>query len=350
MKKILPLLVIGILILSSLGAVAISVNNFKNKIRTCLFDDELDQFQTEMTENKALPVGQIPIPDNITNVQIAQSFIPTKEILMRVELFIGKNSTATYPYILTIRTNLTGEDLTLTSVAPGHIPTEDFDWVEFDFDDIVVTTGQTYYIVSYTENTTENWYAWGANNKSDSYPFGCAWYSIDDGETWSNKSTESSSSNTEEWIIQGTQSRLGDVHTWDMCFKTYGRDNQPPNAPTITGRLKGNAGKEYEYTFNALDPNGDNVKYHIDWDDGDSDETGLNPSGEDVKVKHTWDNDGTYTIRAYAEDEFGLVGPEATLTVTITKGKNRAITSPFQWFLQQHPYLFPILQKILLQR
>jgi hypothetical protein len=119
-------------------------------------------------------------------------------------------------------------------------------------------------------------------------------------------------------------------------------ENQPPGAPTITGKLKGNPGKSYEYTFNAIDPNGDNVKYYIDWDDGDSDETGLYPSSTDVKVKHTWDSDGTYTIRAYAEDVFGLVGPEATLTVTMPR--NRAINGFFLRFLEQ----FPILQKILL--
>jgi hypothetical protein len=123
--------------------------------------------------------------------------------------------------------------------------------------------------------------------------------------------------------------------------------NSAPDAPTITGKLKGNPGKEYEYTFNAIDLDGDDVKYYIDWDDGDSDETGLNPSGEDVKVKHTWDNDGTYTIRVYAEDEFGFTGPEGTLTVTMPR--NRAINTPFQRFLQQHPNLFLIL-RLLFQR
>ena len=124
--------------------------------------------------------------------------------------------------------------------------------------------------------------------------------------------------------------------------------NLPPITPTIDGPTSGKAGKEIEFTFNAVDPNGDKVKYYIDWDDGDSEETGLYSSGTDVKVKHTWQSEGTYTIRAYAEDEFGLAGPEETLTVTITKGKNRAINILFLNFLQQYPNLFPLLQKILL--
>jgi pyrrolidone-carboxylate peptidase len=124
--------------------------------------------------------------------------------------------------------------------------------------------------------------------------------------------------------------------------------SNPPNKPDIIGPTRGKVGVSYEFTFVTTDPDGDNVSYYINWDDGDSDETGLYSSGTDVKVKHTWQGEGTYTIRAFAKDEFGLAGPEGTLTVTITKGKNRVINSPFQWFLEQHPYLFPILQKILL--
>ena len=123
--------------------------------------------------------------------------------------------------------------------------------------------------------------------------------------------------------------------------------NQLPNAPTITGKLKGNAGTEYEYTFNAIDPDGDNVKYHIDWDDGNSDTTAFNPSGTDVKVKHTWSDEGTYIIKAKAKDTHGLVSSESTMTVTMPR--NRAIQIPLLKFLESHPYLFPIL-RLLLQR
>jgi hypothetical protein len=125
--------------------------------------------------------------------------------------------------------------------------------------------------------------------------------------------------------------------------------NQNPHIPTITGPTTGKPGVGYDYIFNAVDPDDDNVKYFIDWDDGDPEETGFNPSGDDVKLKNTWNSKGTYTIRAYAEDTNGLVGPEGTLTVTLTKGKNRAINTPFQGFLQSHPYLFPIL-RLLFQR
>ena len=133
-------------------------------------------------------------------------------------------------------------------------------------------------------------------------------------------------------------------------FTTEEGDNQPPGIPTITGETNGNAGTEYEYTFNAVDPDSDNVKYHIDWDDGDSEETGFNPSGTDVKVKHIFVNQDTYTIKVTAEDTNGLIGPEGTLTVTMPR--NKAIMNiPFlqflQNFLQQYPILYQLLQRFL---
>ena len=51
---------------------------------------------------------------------------------------------------------------------------------------------------------------------------------------------------------------------------------ETPYAPDIDGPPRGNAGTEYEYKFNADDPNGDNVKYHIDWGDGNTETTGFN--------------------------------------------------------------------------
>jgi len=125
-------------------------------------------------------------------------------------------------------------------------------------------------------------------------------------------------------------------------------DSEPPGAPIITGETNGKKGTEYEYVFNAVDPDDDDVKYYIDWDDGNTEWTGFNASGTDVKLKHTWSDEGTYTIKAKAKDTVGFIGPEATFTVSITK--NKAITSPFLNFLQNHPNLFPILQKLLLQR
>jgi PKD repeat protein len=132
----------------------------------------------------------------------------------------------------------------------------------------------------------------------------------------------------------------------DFIVHTITVGNQSPGVPNIDGPPSGKPDKEYEYTFNATDPNGDDVKYYISWGDNTTYETEFNASGTDVMIKHTWSEDGTYTITAKAQDIHGLNSSEGTLTVKIPR--NRAIQkSPFINFLQNHPNLFPILRILL---
>jgi len=349
MKKILLFLIVGIVVLGGLGAGVRSIDNKTQLIDKVgvitLFDDELDQSQTEITENITLPVGQILLGEDVYNIQLAQSFIPAKEVITRVELLIGKNITATHPLIVSIREELTDEDIVSVSVNPEQVPTQVFDWVEVDFNDTHITIGQTYYIVALTENTTDNYYGWYGNTDPESYPFGCLWYSVDDGNTWSNKSSSSNPDNPEDWVCNHENTRFDENDTWDLCFKTYGRDNMAPGAPTITGPPSGKPGTLYEYTLNSVDPENDNVKYIIDWGDGKTNTTALSSSGQDIKVAHTWEKKGTYTIKAKAQDIDGLTGPEATLSVKMPR--NLAMNILFLNYLQTHLNLFPILQKII---
>jgi hypothetical protein len=118
-----------------------------------------------------------------------------------------------------------------------------------------------------------------------------------------------------------------------------------PGAPTINGKTSGKPGTAYDYTFNAVDPEGDQVRYIIDWGDGNTDTSSFNPSGIDFTIRYKWTNAGTYTIKANAEDDHGLIGPEATFTVTMSK--NKAMNTPFLNFLEEHSNLLLIFQKII---
>ena len=82
-----------------------------------------------------------------------------------------------------------------------------------------MTVGTPYYLVCYTQNITDNFYGWTANNHSDSYPDGCAWLSIDDGQTWSNDSVDLELNNN-----QHPSPKADENETWDMVFRTYGID------------------------------------------------------------------------------------------------------------------------------
>jgi hypothetical protein len=128
--------------------------------------------------------------------------------------------------------------------------------------------------------------------------------------------------------------------SWEF---TTGEVNQPPNAPTIDGQTSGKPGTEYEYTFNATDPDGDDVKYYICWGDNTTNvTTDFNASGTEVIVKHTWDKDGKYTITAKAEDINGTQGPEETLIVNIPRSK--AVNNPLLLRLFER---FPLLERLL---
>jgi len=120
----------------------------------------------------------------------------------------------------------------------------------------------------------------------------------------------------------------------------------PPGAPTITGPTTGTAGTSYDYKFSAVDPDDDDVKYYITWDDGNTDNTGFFTSGEIVTIPHTWNDQGTYVITAYAEDTKGLKGPESELSVIMPREKSLQ-THLFLRFLQNHQNLFPILRQLL---
>lgn len=121
--------------------------------------------------------------------------------------------------------------------------------------------------------------------------------------------------------------------------------NNPPNKITITGPNGAKPGVSYEFTFNAVDPDGDNVKYIIDWGDTNSESTIYVSSGKDVTVSHTWNYKGTFLIKAKAKDEFGINGPEATKTVNVPKIK--AINRNLLNYLQIYKNIFPILQLLL---
>jgi len=322
MKKILPLLIVGVLVLSGLGAVAFPVAKIQTKEIQSLSStgDTLDQFQPGM--DWFAPIGVFSLVPGV-NYMVAQSFKPTLKILTRVELMTGRNGTTTYDYTLAIRNDLYGVDLTTISLPASSFVVENFSWVEFDFDDIEVTPGDTYYIVSYTTNATDNWYFWGAK-LANVYPDGMPFVSLDDGATWD-----------------------GEVDA-DMTFMTYGTDNTAPGAPVITGTNNGAAGTSYDYDFTATDPDGNDVQYYIDWGDGDTEWTSFAASGTPVTVSHTWDEQGDYTITAKAKDIYDAESDWGTLVVTMPLNQQVPQSQTVRMKLLQRIFQqFPLVQRLL---
>jgi hypothetical protein len=122
--------------------------------------------------------------------------------------------------------------------------------------------------------------------------------------------------------------------------------NEPPNKPTITGKTPGRVGLFYEYTFSSIDPEGNDICYIVDWDDGtDSGWVGPYTSGEEVSLKHSWNKKGTYAIQVKAKDVFDEESEIAELPVTMPLNK-LSLRVLFFGFLEKLINAFSFLQNI----
>ena len=96
----------------------------------------------------------------------------------------------------------------------------------------------------------------------------------------------------------------------------------PPNTPSKpSGRTSGYWGTYYSYSTKTTDPDGDEVRYKFDWDDGSYTYTGYYSSGVNVSRSHKWSVTGYKHVRVRACDEYGKwSGWSSNLTVYIRSG------------------------------
>jgi len=125
--------------------------------------------------------------------------------------------------------------------------------------------------------------------------------------------------------------------------------NDPPDLPIIDGPLSGPVRQVVCWQFYSNDPNGDDVKYYIGWDDGDSNETDFYPSGEWAEACHIYTpliGQGKYTITVQAEDEKGAKSEKEELEVSMPRF--RAVYHPLLLRLfERFPNTFLILRALL---
>jgi hypothetical protein len=134
----------------------------------------------------------------------------------------------------------------------------------------------------------------------------------------------------------------------DECIATLIEEspNNPPEKPTIDGPTSGKPGTAYTYTFCTTDPDGDDVSYYVDWGDGTTtDWTTPSASGVNVTVSHKWTKKGTYTIKAKAKDIYGAESDWTTLSMSIPR--TISINVFLQRFFERFPHAFPILRRLL---
>ncbi len=163
-------------------------SEWSNQAVVIMYDDNVpDQRQTEMGGGTYMDIAWF-----------AQSFIPTLSTLSKVELGI-ESWGGTSPKIIHmyIRDNLSGENLAECSRIVPPLGPYKCAWSTFDFEDLDVILGNTYYIIC--KKTDSNWaYVW--RWYSDIYPFGGVFESAD-GDTW----------------------RPFHHNSFDCCFVTWGK-------------------------------------------------------------------------------------------------------------------------------
>jgi hypothetical protein len=125
--------------------------------------------------------------------------------------------------------------------------------------------------------------------------------------------------------------------------------NNPPETPTIDGPTNGEIKIPYNYTFNAVDPDGDDIFYHITWGDGHVEIwKGPFASGEDIVFEHAYSMEGTYTIEAKVKDIFEVESGLETLEVTMPRNKEFNFNiNLFYRLFHRFPNTFPMLRQIL---
>lgn len=111
----------------------------------------------------------------------------------------------------------------------------------------------------------------------------------------------------------------GAISPWSAS-KNIAVSNQIPNTPTTSGPSAGHAGISYNYSISSIDPDGDQVKYTIDWGDGTTSDTSFVSSGTTSMASHIWMIPGTFNVSAKATDS--CVEPSnwsdpRTVTVTV---------------------------------
>ena len=131
----------------------------------------------------------------ISGISVAQSFVPSGKLLAKVDLKISEGG-----YVkASIRESLDGRDLTSKTMRI----TSTGEWISFDFRDINVVIGKTYYIVV-TATDRGFWYCFLKYAPEDAYTHG-----------------ESFKNNDGSWAPSDYTPYPGRTLHFDTCFRTY---------------------------------------------------------------------------------------------------------------------------------
>jgi hypothetical protein len=134
----------------------------------------------------------------------------------------------------------------------------------------------------------------------------------------------------------------------ELSFFYHIGSNPPSKPDKPTGSVTGKPGIEYTYYTSTTDPDGDDVYYWFDWDDGtNSGWIGPYPSGQTVWDDKIWEKQGNYQIKVKSKDVFGAVSDWSD-PLSVTMPRNRIIENYLLFnILEKFPRLLPLLRYLI---
>lgn len=139
---------------------------------------------------------------------------------------------------------------------------------------------------------------------------------------------------------------LDDVYAGETNL--YAIDNTQPDKPTIDGEVEGQIDVEYEYTLTAIEPDGHDISYYVDWgDETNSGWTDFVASGTEEKLAHTWTEEGDYIIQCKVKDLFNNESEWETLEITMPVSQQVTSYPLLERIIAQFPNAFPVMRHFL---
>jgi len=181
-------------------------------------------------------------------------------------------------------------------------------------------------------------------------------YIVEWGDGTKTESNYYSSNQTVE--LPNTWDEPGDYIIKAQAIDEYGAESieseynirigdKAPHKPDIDGPISGGPNVEIDFEFSAIDPEGDQVWFDIDWDDGNVlTDVGPYESGEVATISHIWTTQGTYIIKARARDTYYNYSDWESYQIKIPRfrGFNYNL---FELFFERFQNTFPILKYLL---
>ena len=153
------------------------------------------------------------------------------------------------------------------------------------------------------------------------------WGALTFGEMWNKAVTK---------YIDTTSMKDTDIKTMEEWTPfgdptlAIGVPSEAPHKPdTPQGPSSGKKNQQLAYSTSSIDPDGDDIYYQFDWDDGTkSDWIGPRSSGSPVTGYKNWTKTGSYQVKVVARDEHGAISEWSNpISVRIPRSRSAAARS-----------------------